>query len=187
MNRKACRLLVLSVALLCSPTEALRMSMNRKIHTNRSQSHTTTTIRGRLGHLRPRLWGAAVAVEESSPTSLKAAMKFKNFEEMLRTFGHSLVVVSFSNDLCGPCRLMKKEMSRVSTETAAGGNVKMFSVDTGEFDPRALLQWDELHSHVLYSSHLYDQNYRQVSEARNPVRYFNPAHSGDFQRRTSTG
>ncbi|KAI2493438.1 hypothetical protein MHU86_21095 [Fragilaria crotonensis] len=88
-------------------------------------------MRGRLGHLRPRLWGAAVEIEASSPTSLKAAMKFKNFEEMLLNFGSSLVVVSFSTDLCGPCRLMKKELSRISSNI--GDGVKVFSVDTDKF------------------------------------------------------
>ena len=70
-------------------------------------------------------------VESSSPTSLKAAIKFKNFEEMLLVFGKSLVVVSFSTEFCGPCRLMKKELSQVSSEI--GDGIKVFSVDTDKF------------------------------------------------------
>lgn len=135
MSRRALRLLTLSVFLLSNSSQAgvvvqaLELSMNRKFPTN---CHTAATaMRGRLGHLRPRLWGAAVAVESSSPTSLKAAIKFKNFEEMLLTFGSSLVVVSFSTDLCGPCRLMKKELSRISSNI--GDDVKVFSVDTDKF------------------------------------------------------
>ncbi len=58
-------------------------------------------------------------------------MKFKNFEEMLLTFGSSLVMVAFSTDLCGPCRLMKKQLSQVSAEI--GDDLKVFSVDTDKF------------------------------------------------------
>ena len=136
MSRRALRLLTLSVFLLSNSSsgpasgvvEALALSMNRKFPSN---CHTAAVMRGRLGHLRPRLWGAAVTVESTSPTSLKAAIKFKNFEEMLLNFGSSLVVVSFSTDLCGPCRLMKKELSRISSNI--GDGVKVFSVDTDKF------------------------------------------------------
>jgi thiol-disulfide isomerase/thioredoxin len=137
MSRKALRLLTLTVFVLSHSNsrtglvvEGFELSMNRKFPTN-CHTAATTTMRGRLGHLRPRLWGAAVEIESSSPTSLKAAMKFKNFEEMLLNFGSSLVVVSFSTDLCGPCRLMKKELSRISTNI--GDGVKVFSVDTDKF------------------------------------------------------
>lgn len=137
-NRTLLRLLALSLPLLNDPVNALTLSMsvmhNRGNPTNRPQSHTTVTMRGRLGHLRPRLWGAPAAVagvESTSPTSLGAAMKFKNFEEMLLNFGSSLVMVAFSTDLCGPCRLMKKQLSRVSAEI--GDDVKVFSVDTDKF------------------------------------------------------
>jgi thiol-disulfide isomerase/thioredoxin len=130
-NRKLLRLLAVSLSFLNNPSDALKLSMaHRGNPTNRPQSHTTT-MRGRLGHLRPRLWGAAVAIESTSPTSLGAAMKFKNFEEMLLTFGNSLLVVAFSTDLCGPCRLMKKELSRVSAEI--GDDVKVFLVNTDKF------------------------------------------------------
>jgi thiol-disulfide isomerase/thioredoxin len=88
-------------------------------------------MKGRLGHLRPRLWSSVAAVEEASPTSLSAAKKFKNFEEMLLNFGDSLVVVTFANDLCGPCRLMKKELNQVSSQL--GEDVKIFAIDTERF------------------------------------------------------
>jgi len=86
----------------------------------------STAIKGRLGHLIPRLWSAA----ETPITSL-SAMKFRNFEDMLKNFGDSIVVVSFSADLCGPCRLMKRELKQVST--ALGDDVKVFAVDTDKF------------------------------------------------------
>eukprot|EP00547_Thalassionema_nitzschioides_P016567 CAMPEP_0194243812 /NCGR_PEP_ID=MMETSP0158-20130606/9709_1 /TAXON_ID=33649 /ORGANISM="Thalassionema nitzschioides, Strain L26-B" /LENGTH=102 /DNA_ID=CAMNT_0038979129 /DNA_START=212 /DNA_END=520 /DNA_ORIENTATION=+ len=58
-------------------------------------------------------------------------MKFKNFEEMLMTCGDSLVIVTFSTNLCGSCRSMKKELGEVSS--LIGGEVKMFSIDMDKF------------------------------------------------------
>jgi thiol-disulfide isomerase/thioredoxin len=130
-------LLLLTFGAISSPgAEGLKMSMpQRKVYTNRlSQQHNKqshTTIKGRLGHLRPRLWyGATTCVEEASPTSLQAALKFKNFEDMIKNFRDTLIVV-FSADLCGPCRLMKKELHQVSEEI--GDDVKIVAIDTERF------------------------------------------------------
>jgi thioredoxin-like negative regulator of GroEL len=88
-------------------------------------------MEGRLGHLRPKFWNTVTGIEASSPTSLFAAIKFKNFEDMLLQCGNSIVVVSFNAELCGPCRLMKKELTKVSSEI--GEDIKVFSVDTDKF------------------------------------------------------
>lgn len=123
--------LCLSVMLLLlSSHNANALSMNNRRSNRMEQSSRTNAIRGRLGHLRPRLWSATPSYAPST-TSLTAAFKFRNFEEMLKSFGDSIVVVSFSADLCGPCRIMKKELNQVST--TLGEDVKMFAIDTDKF------------------------------------------------------
>ena len=57
-----------------------------------------------------------------------AAMKFRNFEEMLTTFHDKPVLVSFQAQWCGPCKLMKKELKAV--REAMGDDVQLFAVDT---------------------------------------------------------
>jgi thioredoxin 1 len=69
-----------------------------------------------------------VLSSDSTTTYLHASMKFKTFEEMLTQFTDTPVVVSFHNSLCGPCRLMKKELTEVSDILKE--DVKMFAVDT---------------------------------------------------------
>lgn len=61
-------------------------------------------------------------------TALGAAMKFRNFEEMLRTYHDKPVLVSFHATWCGPCKLMKKELKAVRQEV--GDTLLMFVVDT---------------------------------------------------------
>jgi len=64
----------------------------------------------------------------SSPSALFAAMRFKNFEQVLKTFYEEPVVIYFGNSSCGPCRLMKKEM--VMVKEMVGHELKLFSIDT---------------------------------------------------------
>jgi len=85
-------------------------------------------MRGRWGHLRPRLWSQNISEEDSSSTSLQASVKFKNFEEMLGAFRENLILVNFHASWCGPCKLMKKELAEVSD--IVGDRVKLFTVDT---------------------------------------------------------
>mmetsp|Transcript_4295 Transcript_4295/g.7166 ORF Transcript_4295/g.7166 Transcript_4295/m.7166 type:complete len:183 (-) Transcript_4295:211-759(-) len=135
--RFLCLLLVTFGAV--GPAEGLEIStmhQRNNVYTNRLLSHQqqrgqSSMIKGRLGHLRPRLWATAVA-EEASPTSLQAALKCKNFEEMLKNFRDTLIIVTFSADLCGPCRLMKKELSQVS-EVIGEDKVKIVAIDTERF------------------------------------------------------
>ena len=102
----------------------------------RSTSIHPREFKGRLGHLKPRLWSIITqdAVELMSRTSLKAehqhsnSIKFKTFEEMLTQFSDTPVVVNFHNQLCGPCKLMRKELNVVGDTLK--DDVKMFAVDT---------------------------------------------------------
>ncbi len=66
--------------------------------------------------------------QSGSTTSLSAAMKFKNFDQVLDTFREEPVVIYFSTSMCGPCRLMKKEVAAV--KEMVGDDLKMFSIDT---------------------------------------------------------
>lgn len=61
-------------------------------------------------------------------TERGAAVKFRNFEEMLNTFHDKPVLVSFHTRYCGPCKLMKKELRAVRDEM--GDHVHVFAVDT---------------------------------------------------------
>lgn len=54
--------------------------------------------------------------------------KFKNIEEMLDTFRAEPVLVSFTSDNCGPCKLQKRELAAVSE--IVGSGFKMFAIDT---------------------------------------------------------
>jgi len=67
-------------------------------------------------------------VLSSSPSSLSAAMRFKNFEEVLETFHEEPVVIYFGTTNCGPCRLMKKEIAVV--QEMMGNELRVFSLDT---------------------------------------------------------
>lgn len=87
-------------------------------------------LNDRLEAIKPPLCSYPNKLQESS-TSLNAAMKFKNFEEMLITCGDSLVIVTFSTNLCGPCRSMKKELGEVSS--IIGNDIKMFAIDMEKF------------------------------------------------------
>jgi thioredoxin-like negative regulator of GroEL len=55
-------------------------------------------------------------------------MRFKNFEQVLKTYHEEPVVIYFGNPNCGPCRLMKKEMAMV--KEIFGNELKVFSIDT---------------------------------------------------------
>lgn len=55
-------------------------------------------------------------------------MRFKNFEEMLKLFPATIVLVNFHAAWCGPCKVMKKELARLSN--MVGDRVKVFTVDT---------------------------------------------------------
>lgn len=71
---------------------------------------------------------SASAFFPSRPSALFAAMRFKNFEQVLKTFHEEPVVIYFGNSNCGPCRLMKKEM--VAVKEMVGHELKLFSIDT---------------------------------------------------------
>ena len=62
-----------------------------------------------------------------SSTSLRAAMRFKNFEHVLETFREEPVIIYFSTNKCGPCKLMKKEVAVI--KEMVGNELKMFSID----------------------------------------------------------
>jgi thiol-disulfide isomerase/thioredoxin len=114
--------------------------MNHMIHTRRR----TGEMKGRLGHLRPRLWSShAYCVEEASTTTLPAkAHKFKNFDDMLRTYSNVPVLVAFEANWCGPCRLMKKELSEVSDRCSGEGvSVKLFNINSEKF-PKLAQRYD---------------------------------------------
>lgn len=64
-------------------------------------------------------------------TELYAAVKFRNFNEMLELFHDKPVLVSFHTRYCGPCKLMKKELRAVRDEM--GDTVHLFGVDTEKF------------------------------------------------------
>mmetsp|Transcript_53834 Transcript_53834/g.156453 ORF Transcript_53834/g.156453 Transcript_53834/m.156453 type:complete len:162 (+) Transcript_53834:107-592(+) len=63
-----------------------------------------------------------------STTACFSAMKFKNFEQVLESFPEEPVVIYFSTSMCGPCKLMKKEVAAV--KEMVGDELKMFSIDT---------------------------------------------------------
>lgn len=63
-----------------------------------------------------------------STTACFSAMKFKNFEQVLESFPEEPVVIYFSTSMCGPCKLMKKEVAAV--KEMVGDELKLFSIDT---------------------------------------------------------
>jgi thiol-disulfide isomerase/thioredoxin len=93
----------------------------RKAGGTRSTSVDSRRIRGGEGR-------GLLSLPSTSPTTLHAAMRFKNFEQVLDTFREEAVVIYFSTEKCGPCRLMKKEVATI--QEMIGKELKMFSVDT---------------------------------------------------------
>jgi len=113
------QLLHVLIVLLCvaiAATDAFRP---------RTDSSSVMTRRIRVGetHSLNRLSSPSY-----STTAQHAAVKFKNLEQVLDTFREEPVVIYFSTSMCGPCRLMKKEVATV--KEMVGDELKMFSIDT---------------------------------------------------------
>mmetsp|Transcript_25796 Transcript_25796/g.39019 ORF Transcript_25796/g.39019 Transcript_25796/m.39019 type:complete len:176 (-) Transcript_25796:1831-2358(-) len=113
-----------------NPTEALK-SIYPQINTRKLfVLDTHSRMNSRFENVRQNPWSHSFILPESS-TRLHAGMKFKNFEEMLMTFGDSLVIVTFSTSLCGPCRSMKKELGEVAS--LIDKDLEMFAIDMEKF------------------------------------------------------
>ena len=62
---------------------------------------------------------SGVAKNKCSPTTLhQARLRYRDVNDMLATLQdeESLVVMMFTSELCGPCRLQKKELKRLWTK-----------------------------------------------------------------------
>lgn len=59
------------------------------------------------------------------------AVKFRNFDEMLISYHDTPVLVAFHSKLCGPCKLMHKELQLV--RDSFDGQVQIFNIDTEKF------------------------------------------------------
>lgn len=59
------------------------------------------------------------------------AVKFKDFDEILDIYYDIPILVTFSSNLCGPCRLMKKELDQV--RNVMKDRVKIFTIDADRF------------------------------------------------------
>lgn len=64
---------------------------------------------------------------QRSSVLLNTSVKFRNFEQVLDTFHEEAVAILFSTPMCGPCKIMKKEMATV--KETVGDRIKLFSVD----------------------------------------------------------
>mmetsp|Transcript_37 Transcript_37/g.62 ORF Transcript_37/g.62 Transcript_37/m.62 type:complete len:151 (-) Transcript_37:233-685(-) len=60
------------------------------------------------------------------------ATRFRSFDDMLDSHHDDAVLVSFGSKMCGPCRLMQKELDSVRN-VLADNNLKVFGVDTERF------------------------------------------------------
>ena len=58
-------------------------------------------------------------------------LKFKSFEEALEIYYDLPILVSFTSSLCGPCKVMKKELEQV--RQAFQEDVIIFHIDTDRF------------------------------------------------------
>ena len=58
-------------------------------------------------------------------------LKFKTFEEALEIYYDMPILVSFTSSLCGPCKVMKRELEQV--RKALPENVIIFNIDTDRF------------------------------------------------------
>jgi thiol-disulfide isomerase/thioredoxin len=65
---------------------------------------------------------------QTSTALYSTRVKFKNFEEVLDKFQEEPVIFYFSTRKCGPCKLMKTELSTVNK--MMGDDFKIFSIDT---------------------------------------------------------
>ena len=64
-------------------------------------------------------------------SSILHAVKFKDFDEILDVYYDIPILVTFSSNLCGPCRLMKKELDQV--RNVMKDRVKIFTIDADRF------------------------------------------------------
>ena len=58
-------------------------------------------------------------------------LKFKSFEEALEIYYDMPILVSFTSSLCGPCKVMKKELEQVRQTLQE--DVIIFHIDTDRF------------------------------------------------------
>jgi thioredoxin 1 len=128
-HRRATLLTPLMVLLLLTATPSNAWRITQKRSHNREHKAMLLRVSNRMGRDMPlQLLSRDGAGQKTTSTSLHASMKFRTFEEMLTQFTDTPVVVNFHNSLCGPCRLMKKELNVVSDTLKE--DIKMFAVDT---------------------------------------------------------
>lgn len=136
-KRRATLLTALMVVLLLTqstPSNAWRTNQKRSYcYNNREQHSMLLRVSDRMGQrdMPLQLLSSRDGTGQkttTSTTSLHASIKFKTFEDMLNQFTDIPVVVTFHNSYCGPCKLMKKELTVVSDTLKE--DIKMFAVDT---------------------------------------------------------
>lgn len=54
----------------------------------------------------------------------KSSVTFKNMDEMIDSFSDERILLLFTADNCGPCRLLRKELARVTQQ------VRVVAIDT---------------------------------------------------------
>jgi thiol-disulfide isomerase/thioredoxin len=69
------------------------------------------------------------------PKLYSSSMKFKNFDGMLDAFRDESVLVYFSSEICGPCKLQRKELATVRNilDSTNSSCIKILTVDAGVF------------------------------------------------------
>jgi len=131
-----CRVLFLAIFLVVTPANAFQ----RVVQTSHNGYHQAQDGYRTASRLEQRRLPMTTTLEEHRlvkrlyssrrrpSTAIAAAVKFRNFEEMLENFQDKPVLVSFHTRWCGPCKLMKKELRAVRDEI--GDAVHVFAVDT---------------------------------------------------------
>jgi thiol-disulfide isomerase/thioredoxin len=79
-----------------------------------------------------------VTIIPTSTTRLYSEVKFKNFDDVLDAFHEETLLIYFGTNKCGPCQLMKKELTAAKKRLLGRGEnggqlyhtIKFFSLDT---------------------------------------------------------
>ena len=142
-NMRWSALLLFHLIIFCSnmitQTYGFRNNVRQDVRTGGGKSSFGPSRFPRSLAVDNHVHGQQTLSSSTTTTSLFAKMKFKNFDYFLETFSSNEepILLCFTTSMCGPCKLMNKELQNVNTIMMSDARtaesyrkLKLFSIDT---------------------------------------------------------